>query len=61
MQEDIDRMEEMASDMETQEVVDFEQLICTGTDNKAPEVNLLELSELPRLNQFHPSLPLDNL
>lgn len=36
--------------METYKVVDFEQLICRGTKNKASEVELADLGELPILH-----------
>lgn len=47
---DTGHVEGMASDMETQKVVDSEQLTCTCTDNKAPEEELAEHGEFPILH-----------
>lgn len=49
LQQDIDHVDGMAYDMETQKVADSEQLICTGTDSKVPEVKLVDLGEFPIL------------
>ena len=50
-------MERMVSDMETQKIVDSEQLRRLNTVDKVLEVKLVEI---PRLHGFPPLLPLGN-
>lgn len=41
-------------------VAGIEQLLHMDVDSRAPEIEIVEIGEFPRMNQFHPLIPLGN-